>query len=798
MKIVLNWLKKYVAVPESVSDEELIRLIGARLVEVEGVIDETHKYDNIYIVRVEKAEKIPETHLTLCQINSGGDDLMQVVCGAPNVREGMLAVWIAPGAIVPASVHEDAPFVIGKRKMQGYESNGMLAGADELDFGDDHSGIVEIDPEAAQPGDLLAEVFDLKDLVLEIENKSLTHRPDCFGMIGFAREVAGILGERMVDDEMMGPVAHSLSGAASPRPVVTSEARSSSPCQAPEAIRKNNEFHPSIIISDSGICSRYSVVVLEKHGEMEKKYLTWMDTVLSKSGMKPISPVVDATNYLMLLTGQPLHAFDYDKFIEVGKTERPEIVVRLARKGEKLVLLDDKEIELNENDIVICSGDVPVALAGAMGGKTTGIDENTRNIILESATFSLFNLRKTQMAHGIFTEAITRFTKGQPPYQTMMVAKDCAEMLSGGFKVIGGADEYPNPEQPIVVKVTTDEINQLLGTDYDDTKIGQTLENVGFQVKEKGGQLEVHVPEWRTDIHIKEDIIEEVGRLLGYDNIEPTLPLHGTAEKNRLLELKKQIRRTLARYGANEVLTYSFVSGRLLEKAGQDVKKSYKIINSISPDLQYVRQSIVPSLLDKAYVNQKMPVDKFAMFEINEVYSKTWGMNDENVPVAKVSLGFVLAERKNNETAFYKAKKYAAKLLQELNIPVEFVPKQSKLEAGEPFEPVRTADIMVGGQCIGVVGEFKNSVRNEFKLAPYLAGFEIVDIDTLLTNMSDVRKIKFGSYKTEDLTVTTEKSYAETLKEVQAKYPEAEIMPLSIYQALGQKTKNLSFRIKTW
>ena len=284
MKISLNWLKKYVDI--SVPDDELVRLIGARLVEVEGVIDETHKYDKIYVVKVETAEKIEGTHLTLCQINNGSDELVQVVCGAPNVRAGMLAAWIAPGAIVPASVHEDAPFVIGKRKMLGkYESNGMLAGADELDFGDDHSGIVEINPELAQPGAPLADVFDLNDLILDIENKSLTHRPDCFGMIGFAREVAGILGEKFREpnfiDEDLGSVNNLL----------------------------------KISIEKPEICARYSAAILEKHGELKKKYLTWQDTILAKSGMRPVEPVVDITNYLMLLTGQPLHAFDYDKFV---------------------------------------------------------------------------------------------------------------------------------------------------------------------------------------------------------------------------------------------------------------------------------------------------------------------------------------------------------------------------------------------------------------------------------------------------------------------------------------------------
>ncbi|MBR2839801.1 phenylalanine--tRNA ligase subunit beta [Candidatus Saccharibacteria bacterium] len=766
MKISLNWLKKYVKV--LVSDEELVRLIGARLVEVEGVIDETHKYDNIYIVRVESCEKIPETHLTLCQLDCGKPgELVQVVCGAPNVREGMLAVWIAPGAVVPASVHEDAPFVIGKRKMRGYESNGMLAGADELDFGDDHSGIVEIDPEMARPGDLLAEVFELNDLVLEIENKSLTHRPDCFGIIGFAREVAGIIGEAFSGFELS--------------------------CSAGIPPEKDNiEIH----IDNLGICSRYSAIVLEKHGEFGKKYLSWVDTMLSKSGMKPVSSIVDATNYLMLLTGQPLHAFDYDKFVAVGKTGKPEIRVRLARKGEKLVLLDEKEIELGENDIVICSGEVPVALAGAMGGESTMIDDSTRKIILESATFSLYNLRKTQMAHGIFTEAITRFTKGQPPEQTLAVAEKCAEMLSNGFRVMAVADEYPKPEKEVVVKITTDEINNLLGTKYDEKLIIKTLENVGFAAKVKQGELEMVVPKWRTDIHIKEDIIEEVGRLLGYDNIMPTLPLHATASRNAMRELKERVREVLSKYGANEMLTYSFVNGKLMEKVGQDTKDAYKIVNSISPDLQYVRQSIVPSLLEKAYVNQKLPVEKFAIFEMNEVYRKSWGMNDEKVPVGKISLGFVLAERKNTNTAYYQAKKYVAKLLKELQIEVEFVPLKVKDAEAKPFEPKRAAQIVgEDGEYLGVVGEFKNSVRNEFKLASYLAGFELVDFSMILNAKKVKKQIEIKPRKTEDLTITTTKNYAETLAEVQKKYPEAEISPLSVYQAPGQETRNISFRI---
>ena len=762
MKISLNWIKKYVNVP--ISDEELVKLIGARLVEVEGVIDESEKYNNIYVAKVVSAEKIPDTHLTLCKIDVGQKETVQVVCGAPNVREGMLAAWIAPGAMVPASVNEDSPFIIGKRKMLNkYDSNGMLAGADELDFGDDHSGIVEIDPNMAKPGDSLKDVFELNDKILDIENKSLTHRPDTFGVIGFSREVAGILGESFNFEYQE------------------------------TKLKPSSDLKVNIL--DKGICARYSAVVLEKHGEISKKYLSWMDTILSKSGMKPISPVVDVTNFLMLLTGQPLHAFDYDKFVKVGGSSKPEINVRLARKGEKLELLDDTVVDLNENDIVICSGDVPVALAGAMGGKSTMIDENTKNIIIESATFSLYNLRKTQMAHGIFSEAITRFTKGQPPYQTLRVAEAASEMLAGGFRVAAVADTMSAPEEYVKVTVTVDEINSLLGTNYDEKLITKTLTNVGFKV---GAGLTVTAPLWRTDIHIKEDIIEEVGRLLGYDNITPVLPLHSTAEKNKFLELKTNVRDILKSFGANEVLTYSFVSSRLLEKAGLDIKNSYKIVNSISPELQLVRQTIVPSLLDKAYVNQKLPVDKFAIFEINKVYQKAWGQDTENVPVEKSRLGFVLAERKNQGTAYYKAKYYVENLLEALNIDFEIKPLKITSPEALPFEKKRAAEVWANGEVIGVVGEFRSSTKRNFKLLDYLAGFEI-DFDKLVELSHPCTEVDVEPVvEKRDLTVETNKTYGEIvakIEEILAKNNlSANISPLAIYQP--EEIKHISVHLE--
>lgn len=779
MKISLNWLKEYVDI--KIPNEELIKLIGARLVEVEGVINESHKYDKIYVVRVAKADKIPGTHLTLCQIDTGEgeESLTQVVCGAPNVREGMLAAWIAPGATVPASAKEDAPFVIGKRKMLGkYESNGMLAGADELDFGDDHSGIVEIDPESAKPGDLLADVFELNDLILDIENKSLTHRPDCFGTIGFAREVAGILGQEFKNPEFL------FRESVFPESFLISTKDG----------LKSKDSNICIKIEQSGICSRYSAAVLKVAKATEKeKYLSKMQILLAKSGMTSISRIVDATNYLMLLTGQPLHAFDYDKFINVGNSKNAEIVVRLAEKGEKMVLLDDSEVELNENDIIIASGQTPVALAGAMGGKNTMVDDDTKQILLESASFSLYNLRKTQMAHGIFSEAITRFTKGVPSGGTFNVLAEAVKEIAG--KPVSVVDYYPNPNQAPTVEISAQEINSLLGTDYSQELIVKTLKNVSFDVDEKKENLEVTPKYWRTDIHIKEDVIEEVGRLLGYDNINPTLPLHGTANENPMFSLKHEIRNKMDKLGANELLTYSFVSGRLLEKADQNPNNSYKIVNSISPELQYVRQSIVPSLLEKAYLNEKLPVEEFAIYEMNKLYRKEWGLDGENVPAEKNSLGFIIAKRKSHETAYYAAKKYVAELLSELNILPEFLPLKDKNAESKPFDPKRSAEICLEGKIIGVVGEFKNSVRSAFKLVPYLAGFEI-DLDAVLGKANYKKEVRLVSHKTEDLTVTTDETYSEALKKVQKEHQNAKITPGTIYQGTNQKTKNITFHLE--
>ena len=514
--------------------------------------------------------------------------------------------------------------------------------------------------------------------------------------------------------------------------------------------------------------------------------------------MRKVSKIVDATNIVMLMTGQPLHAFDYDKFVAVGGTDKPKIVVRAAKKGEKLKLLDGKEIELVPgDDIVICSNETPVALAGAMGGESTEIDENTKKVILESATFSLYNERKMQMAHGIFSEAITRFTKGQPKSGTIPALAKCASMLlKDASEISGFKDKYVGELENSEIKVAVSDINDLLGTGYTKDEIIETIKNVGFEVS-GDDELLVKAPAWRTDIHIKEDVIEEVGRLRGYDNIPHSLPLRPFigAEKNLMFELKREMRAILAdRLNLNEVLTYSFVSKDLQEKVGEDFEDSYEIVNSISPELQCFRQSIAPSLIDKMYENIRAGHKEFGLFEFNQVTNKKLGLTEEKVPEIENHAAMI------STADFYFAKAILLELFKRLHIDVKL--EENNMASFPYFEKVRSAKITLGGETIGVVGEIKNRVLKNFKVKK-AAGFEL-NLDKIVGATRNIKaKLRLSKYPfvERDITLKTaaDAKFAELEKGIENVFEGSELIykvtPVSIYQGEDKTSKNISFHI---
>ena len=797
MIISLNWLKKFTDIDLPVN--ELVKLIGARLVEIEKVIDLGAKYKDILFVKVVEANKMEGSdHLSVTKIDDGGvaigverDDkgLIQVVCGAPNIKAGQLVVWLPPGSIVPQTYGSSEPFVLGTRQLRNMTSNGMIASAKELDLYDEHDRIMEI-PDDIKPGSLYTKTYEFNDYLFDIENKSLTHRPDCFGIIGFAREVSAITGRPFHTPDWLIDLS----------PVFNFEL--------------SNEVELNVTIDNPELSSRYLAVVMSV-ADSSKKSPTKIQSYLSRVGVRPINAVVDVTNYLMMLTGQPLHAFDYDKLVAVGGG-KVDIHVRNGHDKEILELIGGKKIELSSEDIVIAVGDTAIGLAGAMGGANTAIDENTKNIIIECATFNLYNLRTTQMRHGIYSEAITRFTKGQSADQTAPVLSEAIRLMTEltDAKCISKiSDTYPEKQEQIKIEFLKDTVNNILGSSYTDKNIINTLENVEFNVSQTDSGMIVSVaPYWRADIHTTEDIAEEVGRLNGYDNINLSLSTRDftAVSPNKFDIFRHHLRKILVRAGANEVLSYSFVHGNIIEKSSQNIVNSYRIVNSISPDLQYYRQSLTPNLLDLVHPNIKQGYDNFALFEINKAHSKINGLNVENVPIESEMMALVISNKYNIlGSPYYQAKRIFEYLCDNLGInpSYELLEKKSNNPVFGPFEGRRSAQITdkLSGKVFGIVGEYKKSVVRGFKMPEYTAGFEI----DLVALFEIVKKLD-TSYKPQSRYPSSERdicfqvsqdiTYDQIINSSENALKltnlESSILPVDIYQPEDAKTKNITIRVK--
>ncbi|HEX8390025.1 MAG TPA: phenylalanine--tRNA ligase subunit beta, partial [Candidatus Saccharimonadales bacterium] len=583
MKVSLNTIKQYTAVTEPV--ETLVARVNAQLGGVEEIIDIGARYKGATIVRVVSCDKHPDADkLKVCRIDDGhsvadierdAEGYVQVVCGAPNVNAGMLVVWLPPGSTVPETFTDKEPFVLAARKLRGVTSYGMLASPKELGLGDSHDGILGLDANEwkpttipVNPGTLFASAYGLDDTVLGIENKMFTHRPDCFGQLGVAREIAGTAQRRFTSPAWYKVFTEFNRG------------------EGLELTVKNQAY---------GAVPRFMAVAIQ--GVTIGPSPIWLQTELVRLGAKPINNVVDVTNYVMLLTGQPIHAYDYDKL------SGHSLIARTAHADETVTLLNGKTYQLDSADIVIADDNGPIGLGGVMGGQTSEVDDATTNIVIECASFDMYSVRRTSMRHGVFTDAVTRFSKGQSSLQTPAVLGLTLAAISdtaGGSQASPVYDQHEGLPAITVVDVTPKFINDRLGLDLTHLEIAALLGNVEFVV---GGSetLHVTVPFWRTDIERPEDIVEEIGRLYGFDKLPRVLPRRSVrpAPRNPLLDMKQALRSSLATAGANEVLTYSFVHERTLTRANQAPAAAFRLSNALSPDLQYYRLSVLPSLLER-------------------------------------------------------------------------------------------------------------------------------------------------------------------------------------------------------
>ncbi|MCA9349142.1 phenylalanine--tRNA ligase subunit beta [Candidatus Saccharibacteria bacterium] len=814
MRVSYNEIKRLTGLDVSV--EEMVARIGSRLGEVEAVEDWGAKYKGALIVKVITCEKHPDADkLSICTVDDGGKNpdlkrdengYIQVVCGAPNVHADMWAVWLQPGATVPASFADDEPFVLESREIRGVISNGMLASLKELAIGDDHNGIVEL-PESTRleaikpanevphvealanfrrtekykPGDSFAEVFDLNDYVIEIENKMFTHRPDCFGELGVAREVAGIFGKQFT----------------SPKWYQT---------EFSQTITADEQL---VVRIETDLVSRFSALIVEDV-EVRPSSLD-VQINLTKAGYRPINNIVDITNYIMHAYGQPLHAYDYAK-LAARSSGTPTLVARLSQSGEQLKLLNGKTIEFNQPAIVIATDQEIVGVGGVMGGADTEVDNSTTKVVLEAANFDMYSIRRTSMHYGLFSDAASRFNKGQSPWQTLACASIAAGEVvcsSSGMSYDKWYDVKSNLATNKPVSISSEFLNSRLGSSLSATEIQQLLTNVEFVVEAEADELSVTAPFWRTDIEIKEDIVEEVGRLYGYDNLALCLPKRSTkpVEVNQLFKTKAKIRSSLATIGANELLTYSFVHRSLLEKAGQKPEDSYAISNAISPDLHFYRQSLMPSLLDSVHQNIKAGYEEFALFEVGKTHNKVHGLDESGLPGEIEVTGLVFASKlkQRSGTGYYEAKEYLRRLAHAFGAELEFrpVPPETDFPITSPYDLSRSSLISIkNGSFLGIVGEFKPGVERAFRLPGACAGFEIetqalanwqakspyTELSRFPSSAQDItlqttNSVSFGDLQSTVVEVLEQTGYKYTLSTVSIFEPEAGL-------------KNTSFRIR--
>jgi len=733
MKVSLNIAQYYSNVDlKKIKRDELLRRVGAQLGAIEEVIDWAPKYQGVLVVKIVSCGDHPNAdRLHICMVDDGGkakgvkrDDkgLVQVVCGAPNVKPNMFVAWLPPGSTVPASRDEDEPFVLEARELRGVVSNGMLASPRELGISDDHGGILEIVPDQVgrtpKPGDPFVEYLDMDDLVIDCENKMFTHRPDCFGNLGVARELAGISGLTF---------------------------------KSPEWYLKEPEFKSASSIKLNAqneikkLAPRFMAVAMENvHVHTSP---VWLQAALTRVGLKPINNVVDVTNYVMHLTGQPLHAFDYDKL------QSTQLGPRMAKTREKIALLNGKTIELTEDDMVIATDKQAVALAGVMGGSETEVDEHTTRIVIEAATFDMYTVRRTSMRHGLFTDASTRFTKGQSPLQNdraiWYAMKNMME-LADAKQASSVHDVHAKLNQPSDVVVTAQFINERLGTSLSLKEIAQLLERTELgvvNVPADKNRIHIRPPFWRTDLEIPEDIVEEVGRLHGFDKLSQNLPARTIkpSERSELQSFKMSLRQKLKEAGANEALTYSFVHGDLLRTVGVDTEeKAYHIRNAISPGLQYYRTSVLPSLLDKVQMNIRAnrageDNNEFAIYEIGKAHIKG-EVDKENIPNEYERLALVWsADDKSYAANYHGSAYYQAKLY--LDILTNNKAGYSPIEdfdnpLASTYQKGRSAEVLLGDASLGVIGELNLKVRKALKLPANTVGFEI-DLNILMSGLGN-------------------------------------------------------------
>ena len=645
MKVSLNWIRDYVQLPADADLKKLAYDLTMSTVEVEDTIELAKQFDHMVVGVINTIEQHPNADkLRVCMTDIGGR-VESIVCGGSNLREGMKVAVALPGSV--CRWHgEGEPVEIKKSKLRGVDSYGMICGAVEIGLADlfptkEEAHILDLSDFDAPAGTPLADALDLNDIILEIDNKSMTNRPDLWGHYGIAREIAALYDLPMKEFPHFDRNVENTSG-----------------------------FH--VTVEDAERCPRMTGTQIENVCVKPAPY--WMQVRIWKTGMRPINALVDITNYVMLATGQPSHAYDSDHIAG-------HIIVRRAKAGETLTLLNGKELPLSTDDLTIADDAGIVGLAGVMGGAKDSILPTTSKVILEIANFQAAGIRRTALRYDNRTEASARYEKAIDPErcdQALDLSMQLFSDLYPEMKVTGLVDEYPQHLKQAEIDVPLSWLERRLGKRLPPEEIRHKMELLGYGISFSGDNMHVVVPTWRStgDVSIQADIMEEVARMYGYENFEaePITTTFDGAINQLDKDLERRIKEYLAiRCGMQEIFTYPWMEESYVNAVLQSTEGILSLSTPPSPAERFVRSSLLPNLC-KAVVKNERYFDEFSIFETAQVF------RDENYTSPYDPREKLPSQRKNVAGAFASTDKDITALFRKAKGVVEMMARYVHME----------------------------------------------------------------------------------------------------------------------
>ena len=646
MKVSLNWIRDYVQLPADADLKKLAYDLTMSTVEVEDATDLGASFHDMVVGVINTIEQHPNADkLKVCKTDIGGR-VEDIVCGGSNLREGMKVAVALPGAM--CKWHGEGDLVeIKKSKLRGVDSYGMICGAVEIGLSDlfptkEEAHILDLSDFDAPAGTPLADALDLNDIILEIDNKSMTNRPDLWGHYGIAREIAALYDLPMTQFPHFDRNVENTSG-----------------------------FH--VTVEDAERCPRMTGTQIENVCVKPAPY--WMQVRIWKTGMRPINALVDITNYVMLATGQPSHAYDSDHIAG-------HIIVRRAKAGETLTLLNGKELPLSTDDLTIADDAGIVGLAGVMGGAKDSILPTTSKVILEIANFQAAGIRRTALRYDNRTEASARYEKAIDPErcdQALDLSMQLFSQLYPEMKVTGLVDQYPEHLKPAEIDVALSWLERRLGKRLSPDEIKHKMELLGYSITFNGDNMHVVVPTWRStgDVSIQADIMEEVARMYGYENFEaePITTTFDGAINQLDKDLERRIKEYLAiRCGMQEIFTYPWMEESYVNAVLQSTEGILSLSTPPSPAERFIRSSLLPNLC-KAVVKNERYFDEFSIFETAQVF------RDENYTSPYDPREKLPSQRKNVAGAFATTDKDITTLFRKAKGVVEMMARYVHMEA---------------------------------------------------------------------------------------------------------------------